>query len=62
VETANPGLTTTWVDRGADALDSRGRIGPEQAAALKAEARHRAEAHDFFGYMTYASMVGRERQ
>ena len=59
VETAKPGLTITWVDRGADALASQGRIGPEMAVALKEEARRRAEANAFFGYMAYASMIGR---
>jgi ubiquinone/menaquinone biosynthesis C-methylase UbiE len=60
VETARPGLTLTWVDRGADALASRGQIGKELAAALKAEAKRRAEDNAFFGYMAYASMVGRK--
>jgi hypothetical protein len=59
VESAKPGLTTTWIDRGADVLVRRGRIGPELAAALKAEA---AETNEFFGYMAYASMVGRKPQ
>jgi len=62
VETVRPGLTITWVDRGADVLASRGRISQELAAAQKAEARRRAETNTFFGYMAYASMVGRERQ
>jgi ubiquinone/menaquinone biosynthesis C-methylase UbiE len=60
VETAKPGLTLTWVDRGADLLAGRGQIGQELAAALKAEARRRAEDHAFFGYMAYASLVGRK--
>jgi len=62
LETAKPGLSLTWVDRGADVLASRGRISPELAAALKAEAKRRAEAGAFFGYMAYASMVGRKPQ
>jgi len=62
LETAKPGLSLTWVDRGADVLASRGRISPELAAALKAEAKRRAEAGQFFGYMAYASMVGRKPQ
>jgi ubiquinone/menaquinone biosynthesis C-methylase UbiE len=62
IETAKPGLTVTWVDRGADMLASRGRISQELAAALKAEARCRAEANTFFGYMAYASMIGRKPQ
>jgi hypothetical protein len=61
VETVKPGLTLTWVERGADALLSRGQIGEECAGALKAEAKRRAESETFFGYMAaYASLVGRK--
>jgi ubiquinone/menaquinone biosynthesis C-methylase UbiE len=60
VETSKPGLTITWVDRGADLLATQGRISQELAAALKAEAKRRVEANTFFGYMAYASMVGRK--
>ena len=62
VETLKPGLTLTWVDRGADLLAGRGQIGSELAASLKAEAKRRAESNTFFGYMAYASMVGRKRR
>jgi hypothetical protein len=58
VETVEPRLTLTWVERGADALLNRGQIGEECAAMLKAEARRRAESNTFFGYMAYASLVG----
>jgi ubiquinone/menaquinone biosynthesis C-methylase UbiE len=60
LETTKPGLTLTWVDRGTDVLVGRGRIGPPLATALKAEAKRRADANAFFGYMAYASMVGRK--
>jgi arsenite methyltransferase len=60
VETVKPALTLTWVERGADALLSRGQIGEECAGALKAEAKRRAESGTFFGYMAYASLVGRK--
>jgi SAM-dependent methyltransferase len=60
VETSKPGLTLTWVDRGADLLAGRGQIGKELAAALKAEAKRRAEGHAVFGYMAYASLVARK--
>ena len=62
VETLDPGLTLTWVERGADVLASRGQIGQELAAALKTEAKRRAANNSFFGYMAYASMVGRKRE
>ena len=42
VEAPEPGfMLPGWVDRGADALVSSGRIGADMAAALKAEARRR---------------------
>jgi ubiquinone/menaquinone biosynthesis C-methylase UbiE len=60
METAQPTLSATWIDRGVEVLVSRGRIGPDLAAGLKAEARRRVEAGAFFGYMAYASMIGRK--
>ncbi len=60
IETISPGLTMTWVDRGADALAAEGRIGPELAEALKAEGRRRAETGSFFGYMAYAALTARK--
>jgi hypothetical protein len=36
------------------------QIGKELAAALKAEAKRRADSGAFFGYMAYASMIGRK--
>lgn len=57
IETITPTLAMTWVDRGADALANDDCIGPELAAALKAEGRRRAEAGSFFGYMAYAALT-----
>jgi arsenite methyltransferase len=57
IETSSPGLTMTWVDRGADVLVGEGRIGPEFGEALKAEARRRAKEGSFFGYQTYAALI-----
>jgi SAM-dependent methyltransferase len=48
------------VDRGADALSGRGVIGPELATALKDEARRRAAASSFFGFIAYASLLARK--
>jgi ubiquinone/menaquinone biosynthesis C-methylase UbiE len=48
------------VDRGADALAAAARIGTETAAALKAEARRRSDAGEFFGHIAYASIVARK--
>ena len=57
IETISPGLTMSWLDRGADALSAEGRIGSELAEALKAEGRRRAETGSFFGYMAYAALT-----
>ena len=60
VETLSPGLTMSWIDRGADALAQAGIISAELAEAMKAEGRRRAERGDFFGYMAYASLTARK--
>ena len=60
VETVSPGLTMSWVDRGADALAQPGIISADLAEALKAEGRQRAERGAFFGYMAYASLTARK--
>ncbi len=60
IETISPGLTMSWVDRGADSLAGQGRIGAELADALKAEGRRRAEAGSFFGYMAYAALTAQK--
>lgn len=60
VETVAPGLTMSWIDRGADALARSGIIGAELAEALKAEGRRRAERGAFFGYMAYATLTARK--
>jgi SAM-dependent methyltransferase len=56
----HPDYMLTIVDRGADALVTSGRIGPDLAAALKAEARRRAEAGEFFGFIGFASFICRK--
>jgi len=60
IETISPGLTMSWVDRGADALSAGGQIGSELTEALKAEGRRRAEAGTFFGYMAYAALTAQK--
>jgi ubiquinone/menaquinone biosynthesis C-methylase UbiE len=60
VETLAPGLTMSWVDRGADLMVNRGTISTDLGAALKAEGRRRAEDRQFFGYMAYASLVAKK--
>ena len=60
IETNSPGLTMTWVVRGADALVADGRIGVELGEALKAEARRRVSNGSFIGYQTYAALTARK--
>jgi hypothetical protein len=60
VETLGPGLTLSWIDRGADLMVSQGYISAEFGEALKTEGRRRAESKRFFGYMAYASLIARK--
>jgi len=60
VETLSPGLTLSWIDRGADALAQSGIVSVDLAEALTAEGRRRAEGGAFFGYMAYASLTARK--
>ena len=57
VETLSPGLTLSWVGRGADALVRDGIISEAFAEAMKAEGERRAQSGNFFGYMAYASLT-----
>ena len=59
VESEDPGYMLTLVDRGADTLVTAGRLGGDAADALKAEARRRVAAGEFFGHIAYASLIGR---
>jgi len=54
----DPTYLLTIIDRGAEALERDGRIGAELAVALRAEARRRAAAGEFFGHIAYASLIG----
>jgi ubiquinone/menaquinone biosynthesis C-methylase UbiE len=60
LQTSDPEYLLTLVDRGADALAAWGRIGPDLAASLKAEARRRAGADQFFGFIGFASCIARK--
>jgi len=55
-----PTYMLTLVERGADLLLGAGRIGPEMADALKAEARRRAHVDRFYGLIVFASTVARK--
>ena len=59
VETGDGGYMLTVIERGADMLAMTGTIGAELAAALKHEARRRADAGTFFGHIAYMSVIAR---
>ena len=61
VEAPEAGYMSTWIDRGADALLREGRIAPEHAEALKAEAKRRSSERCWFGHIAFASVLGRKR-
>jgi hypothetical protein len=48
------------VDRGAASLTGSGMIGEETADAMRAEARRRSDAGEFFGHIAYVSVVARK--
>ena len=54
------GYMLAIVDRGADVLLTSGRVSPEAAETLKAEARRRSDAGEFFGHIGYASLIARK--
>jgi SAM-dependent methyltransferase len=60
LQTSRPEYMLTLVDRGADTLASWGRIGPELCASLKSEARRRADAGEFFGFIAFASLIAQK--
>ena len=60
VEAPEGAYLLTWVDRGADVLLQAGRIGENEAAALKSEARRRSENKQWFGHIAYASILARK--
>ena len=57
VENDDPGYILTLIDRGADTLVASGGLGEAAADALKAEARRRVIAGEFFGHIAYASLI-----
>jgi ubiquinone/menaquinone biosynthesis C-methylase UbiE len=59
VQTERPAYMLTLVDRGADLLAGNGTIGVDQAEALKTEARRRVNAGEFFGHISFLSVIAR---
>jgi ubiquinone/menaquinone biosynthesis C-methylase UbiE len=61
IEIAGGAYMQTVIERGADMLANAGTIGADLAAALKAEARRRADSRRFFGHIAYMSLIARKR-
>ncbi|MEP9386167.1 methyltransferase domain-containing protein [Mesorhizobium sp. KR9-304] len=59
-ETTGGAYMLSVVDRGTDILRASGSVGEETAAALRAEARRRANAGTFFGHIAYTSLIARK--
>jgi ubiquinone/menaquinone biosynthesis C-methylase UbiE len=57
---SSSGYMLAIVDRGADALAASGALGAEASDALKAEARRRSDAGEFFGHIAYVSLIARK--
>ncbi len=60
IQTTEPQYMLTIIDRGADVLASAGSIGAEQADALKNEARRRVKVGEFFGHISFISLIARK--
>ena len=57
VESPQAGYMLTWIERGADALVGAGCIDSRAADALKAEARRRDDAREWFGHIAFTSLI-----
>jgi ubiquinone/menaquinone biosynthesis C-methylase UbiE len=59
-QTVEPNYMLTLIDRGADMLSGAGSLSADTAAALQKEARRRAEAGEFFGHISFVSVIARK--
>lgn len=60
IEEGQSGYLQAWIDRGADVLVNAGRISNQLAEAIKAEVLRRNAAGTWFGYIAFASLLGRK--
>lgn len=57
IQTDNPTYAFTVVDRGADVLLAEGKIDAQTATEHKSEARRRADAGEFYGFINFGSVI-----
>jgi ubiquinone/menaquinone biosynthesis C-methylase UbiE len=60
LRTSQPGVVLSQIDRGADTLASWGRITPQLASALKAEARQRIEDGRFYAFVGEVAFIAKK--
>ena len=60
VESPTAGYMLAILDRGTDLLVASGRLGADAGEALKADARRRSDEGRWFGFIAYASVIGRK--
>jgi ubiquinone/menaquinone biosynthesis C-methylase UbiE len=59
-QTTEPTYMLTLIDRGADVLSAVGTLAADAAEALRKEARRRAQAGEFFGHISFVSIIARK--
>ena len=62
LKTEAPDYMLTLVDRGADLLAKAGQITPALAESLKGEARARVDRGQFFGFISFVSVIAERRE
>jgi hypothetical protein len=59
-QTSDPAYMLTLIDRGADLLVASGSLTGDVAEALKQQARRRAANGEFFGHISFLSVIARK--
>jgi ubiquinone/menaquinone biosynthesis C-methylase UbiE len=60
-QTNEPTYMLTLIDRGTDLLSTSGSLTADSAQALRNEARRRAAAGEFFGHISFVSLIARKQ-
>jgi SAM-dependent methyltransferase len=59
-QTTEPTYMLTLIDRGAGVLSGSGALTEDAADALRKEARRRVQAGEFFGHISFVSVIARK--